>query len=238
MPRPFRVERVNSGTHDASPVSLRPTRRTLVRGSAWSVPVVAAAAAAPAYAASQLCQPVTFDWSSQPTGQVFTSGAVGLTTITMTVTEATNPHPANGQVINTTQGGVSGAQLALVLIPTTSASATTVQLAFSQPVSNLRLQVRDIDRASGNWNDRVTPSPGYTVTAQGSNVRTVTGPPTYFDSQAGSTPVDGGVATGNLSLAYAGPLTSISLRYHQGGTVGGQSAVVTVGDLTFTPTLC
>lgn len=34
-------------------MSARPTRRTVVRGAAWSVPVVAVAAVAPAYAASQ-----------------------------------------------------------------------------------------------------------------------------------------------------------------------------------------
>lgn len=33
------------------------TRRTLVKGAAWSVPVIAAAVAVPAHAASQLCSP-------------------------------------------------------------------------------------------------------------------------------------------------------------------------------------
>ncbi len=35
-----------------SPSAMKPTRRTLVRGAAWSVPVVAIAATAPAFAAS------------------------------------------------------------------------------------------------------------------------------------------------------------------------------------------
>ncbi|GAB3259692.1 hypothetical protein GCM10027425_22280 [Alteromonas gracilis] len=50
------LERTTPSTYDvesvASGVAARPSRRTVVRGAAWSVPVVAAAIAAPAYAAS------------------------------------------------------------------------------------------------------------------------------------------------------------------------------------------
>lgn len=50
------LERTTPTTYDvesvASGVAARPSRRTVVRGTAWSVPVVAAAIAAPAYAAS------------------------------------------------------------------------------------------------------------------------------------------------------------------------------------------
>src|SRR6476661_3875666 len=41
---------------DPTPNDLRPSRRTVTRAAAWSVPVVAAATTAPAYAAS--CPPV------------------------------------------------------------------------------------------------------------------------------------------------------------------------------------
>ena len=41
--------------HDAART---PTRRTLAPGAAWSVPVIAAASAAPAHAASSACTPV------------------------------------------------------------------------------------------------------------------------------------------------------------------------------------
>lgn len=54
------------------------TRRTLVRGAAWSVPVVAAATAAPAYAASP-CDSLagTVDWGN--TGRYVRSGATSAT---------------------------------------------------------------------------------------------------------------------------------------------------------------
>ena len=44
------------------------TRRTLVRGAAWTVPVVAAFATAPAYAASTCASPKTYtlDWGTTP----------------------------------------------------------------------------------------------------------------------------------------------------------------------------
>ena len=43
----------------------RLSRRTIARGTAWAVPVVAVAAAAPAYAASGVCVPnITFSAAS------------------------------------------------------------------------------------------------------------------------------------------------------------------------------
>ena len=50
------MESAESGRPFMTSTQLRPTRRTIVRGAAWTVPVVSIAAAAPAFAAS-LCSP-------------------------------------------------------------------------------------------------------------------------------------------------------------------------------------
>ena len=66
------------GTH-MTVTSARPTRRTLVRGAAWSVPVVSLAAAAPAFAASPITCPIVPPsdlWTTTTTGTLgtFSSG--------------------------------------------------------------------------------------------------------------------------------------------------------------------
>lgn len=92
----------------------QPTRRTLVKGAAWSVPVVAMASAAPAHAASPNCQvnvtvrcedgALIFSWA-------YVSGGVGPgpETFTLTRTGDTNnpamPEPLSGA---TYAGGDSG----------------------------------------------------------------------------------------------------------------------------------
>lgn len=86
-------------------------RRTLARGVAWSAPVLAAAAAVPAYAASQVnCQNYRgiLDWNQVPQGTSF-AGTTFTTTVpgvTMTGTNVMNsgevPTLASGQVNNGT----------------------------------------------------------------------------------------------------------------------------------------
>ena len=76
----------------------RPTRRTLVRGAAWSVPVVSIAAAAPAFAASGtsgLTGGAAVKWGTGSTKHVswdltLTNGAVAIDTVSITFTYTPN----------------------------------------------------------------------------------------------------------------------------------------------------
>jgi hypothetical protein len=77
----------------------RPTRRTLVRGAAWSVPVVSIAAAAPAFAASGTSSltagGAAVKWGNGSTKHVswdltLTNGAVAIDTVSITFTYAPN----------------------------------------------------------------------------------------------------------------------------------------------------
>ena len=76
----------------------RPTRRTLVRGAAWSVPVVSIAAAAPAFAASgtsSLTGGAAVKWGNGSTKHVswdltLTNGAVAIDSVSITFTYTPN----------------------------------------------------------------------------------------------------------------------------------------------------
>src|SRR5688500_2682096 len=79
--------------------SARPTRRTLVRGAAWSVPVVSLAAAAPAFAASGTTSLTSnggaVKWGTGPTKHVswdltLINGAVAIDTVSITFTYTPN----------------------------------------------------------------------------------------------------------------------------------------------------
>ena len=67
------------------------SRRTVVRGAAWTVPVIAVAAQAPAFAASKRCQPFSQckdpgDGSNTKDYEIFTNcGGADITVTTVTV---------------------------------------------------------------------------------------------------------------------------------------------------------
>lgn len=67
------------------PTSSSPSRRTIVTGAAWSVPVIMTAAAAPAFAASRnSCRTAYLDWGTA-TSTKLTNGTVYTITGTQTV---------------------------------------------------------------------------------------------------------------------------------------------------------
>ena len=179
---------------------LRASRRNVVRGAAWSVPVIAVATAAPAFAASP-CDPrtnqvlawdstTTTNWtrtnsrsgsaSYDPDG----NGAIPALTLSVSTGYTGNMRPGyefpnNRQNpslrVSTPVGGLSASGLALYQ-STTSTSPQgrneigTYTFTFSRPVTNLRLTLTDIDSAFGDFWDVVELSAGYTVTNQGSGL--------------------------------------------------------------------
>lgn len=81
---------------------LQTSRRSVVRGAAWSVPVVAVAATAPAYAASP-CDPIarTIDWGTTQ----YTRSSVTSSTYTIPDPDGTGPGQALTLTISTTTIG-------------------------------------------------------------------------------------------------------------------------------------
>ena len=223
---------------------LRPSRRTVARAAAWTVPVVAVATAAPAYAASPCDRRfnANFDWDGPSNTFTRTSGTSA--TATYDPDGASGPVPAltltaaasyvgnmrsgaefsgNGNsnfTIATQVGGlgVSGLQLEQ---STTSSSPQgyndrgTYTFTFSRPVSNLQFTITDIDSQSDDFLDLLVPSPGYTEVSRSPAVQAGTSNGTrFYYQQYTSNPINNTTGSGgNLTLRYAGPLTSFSITY-------------------------
>ena len=229
-----------------STVCFRPTRRTLVRTAAWSVPVVSMASMAPAFASSP-CDPLTdqvLDWDGTKTvytrsspvsaSAMFDPDGVGpIPILSLTIAASysgkmqagSETSNANALQVAPSIGGlgVSGLgleQATLSKTPQGRSDSGTYTFTFTRPVTNLRFTYTDIDSASGDFWDYLEPSPGFSVVSQGGGVATDfngTGGAQRFFGKTSSAAVDNTTgSSGNLALSYAGPVSSFSLTYWNG----------------------
>lgn len=158
----------------SSPVA-NPTRRTLVRNVAWTIPVVSAAATAPAFAASPCATryDYTISWptgyvrDSATAGTVTLTGPVGTSSLTMTLSSVsvganvpdatrnlqvpantTPPAATTLDPVVTNLGGRTG-ERGLRLHHQTSAATRDARqeltITFSRPVADLGFYITDID---------------------------------------------------------------------------------------------
>lgn len=231
-------------------------RRTVIKGAAWSLPVIAAAAAAPLAAASTTCvQPdIQINW-----GLATYSGATSNTqsftrTVTFTPTGGATPaqnapltatiqHSWHGQMRGATAFGQTGTvssqnvggigQKGYVLDQQVGVTGQTVPTAndyqlitftFSEPLTNLRFSVTDIDRiwATSGTRDFIdgvsltSPSP-FTFSAPAGS--SVTGSGTagspWQNQNNVNYPEDG--PGGQIDIVFPGPVTTFTLRYENLG---------------------
>lgn len=227
------------------------SRRAVVRGVAWTVPVVAAAATAPAYAASY-CPAVTLTWTDYTVGSQFTSATVSGITVTLTSSGANTA--ANNRTISSTQTG--GQSSNLRLYSTTSTSPQTATFSFSRngvPINviNLQFSLLDIDSGlnpdgSTAWYDQVSVgTTGYSggivnstyVIGNGTTTGTSTTTGTYRAASTNtSANVPGTSTNGNVLLSWASPVSSVSITYSQRATPGATAApFIGVSNLSFQP---
>ena len=215
-------------------------RRTFAKGIAWSVPVVVAASAAPAVAAS--CAAVTIDWDTT----TLSGGAVTVGTTTMRVTRAgSGSGTANDLTVRSgPMGGVNERFLQLERATPAKTTSATYTFTFSQPVSNLTFSVYDIDATIGSgWIDGVSFSSGFSATSTGATLTgTGTAASPFQPSQPATTGnLSGSDARGNVTVSYAGPLTSFTITYtnvYTGTNSVSGNQGIGVSDLTFTPSSC
>lgn len=231
-----------------------PTRRTLVRGAAWSVPVVAIATAAPAFAASPCSDLYNYRlvWGTTPYSK-------GTATATSTTSSATIPAPAgavSSLAVSFTAARVGTTTLATTNLDLVAGSSNTgglgqqaiamrnattaltrdlgrqeMTITFGRPVRNLVLTITDID-IDLTYNDQVDLSvvptsvkrPA-TVVGDGSPTGSTatTGP--FRNTTAGNLLPESGA--GNVELTYAGPLSSVTIRYWNSGLAGQQAIYIT-----------
>lgn len=197
-----------------------PSRRSVVRGAAWSVPVIAVAAQAPAFAASP-CQnktallPVT--WASASTLTSRSGAATDGTTVNVTAAYTPSGLAPGSLGSGNLSQQQSGASFAIVNntpagLADASSNFQTVTFNFSVPVFELTFSIDDIDRGSGYWDwVSLNTTPAEQPTPAYSAGTTITGAGT--DSNGWRTASTGGgdnLATQAVTARYANGLVGIS----------------------------
>lgn len=239
--------------------NLTTSRRTLVRGAAWSAPVVAVAATAPAYAASPCA--ATYNWRLDWGTTSYTKANANLGSATVTNVAGTSPITVT--FVSSVTSGITRNALNLDLEPGISdigdlgrneqglelwhSSSTnsnnsyqTVQITFGRAIDNLAFTITDIDFSSGNFSDRVALSGTRTGTPASTYVvgsGTTSDPWRPRDSNPGPISIpDEGDSRGNVAVQYSGSVTSIELRYWNRGGSGQQA--IWISDMTWTASGC
>jgi hypothetical protein len=236
----------------------RPSRRAVTRAAAWTVPVIAVAATAPAYAAS--CTPVAVAVgnatganrvSSTEYTVTFNAGAGSSPINTMTV-KATydagmavrddGPNGANDNfTIQNPVGGLNTYGLVMGQRLTSRASNPAAfghyTYTFTKPVTNLSFTLTDIDSTTGDFWDSVWLTPGFSTPKLSTGMK---GTGTQADPirQTGSnTAVNNASGTnGNATINYPGTISSFTIHYSnaQTGTISADpDQVVTIANFAF-----
>lgn len=197
----------------------------MVRGAAWTLPVIAASAAAPAFGASPCVNktallPVT--WSATGTTTTQTGTTTNGTTVNVVASytatalgsgSISTSNLATQNVVTTRDSFsvVNNSPTTLALDP--SANYQTVTFRFTKPVFGLTFTIDDIDRGSGYW-DAVglaadpaeTPAPTY------GSPTTITGGGTIQNPwQTNATTGGDNLASQRVKVTYANGLTGISV---------------------------
>jgi hypothetical protein len=241
---------------------LRPSRRTVTRAAAWSVPVVAAATAAPAYAASCATVRVTannvttynrvsavqwtatfdYDGTGPLLSNVLTAKATYDTGIAVRNDANTAAGGANDNftVQNPVGGlGTYGLVMAQRVSGSTGAPAAFGHYAFSfsRAVSNLSFTLTDIDSTTGDFWDSVWLTPGFAVSNPAAGLQGDGSAGKPLKQKTGNSGVDNASGgAGNVTITYAGPISSFTVNYSNaqtGSFTADPDQVVTIANFAF-----
>lgn len=241
----------------------RASRRTIVRGAAWTVPVIAAATAAPAFAASCDTAAYRLNWgtttytkNNATAGTARVSGAVGSHPVVVTFASQMRGSmvAADDNITvdtgTTDIGNLGNAEVGLLMshanpIPAGRDNRQTLTISFDRDVTGLSFTITDIDSAgSGTWYDQVEASgnPTFAVTPrpawQGGTYVVGNGSNgnawRYRDDNTNL--ANSGSDRGNVTLTYSGAVRSITLDYWS--SYGGSNQKVWISDLTFNAKGC
>lgn len=218
------------------------SRRTVVRGAAWSVPVVSMAATAPAFAASP-CAAVTLVWSTLGSGNVFTSTSIGGVTVTLTLSGMTSAN--NNRTISTTATGGQTSNLRFYSTADNNSSQTAT-FSFTrngQPVSvlNLGFSFLDVDSGGQNWSDNV-------VVNTGGFASVITNPAFVIGAGSAGNPFraasantssnsQGTSTNGNIAVSWSSAVSAVSFTYAQSLAANGQP-FIGISNMSFQPVIC
>ncbi len=245
-----------------TPTDPRPSRRTVTRAAAWSVPVVAAAATAPAYAAS--CSKVrvgpnnvttynrvsaqqwtaTFDYDG--TGallpNVLTAKATYDSGMAVRNDAGTAAGGANDNfTVQNPVGGLGTYGLVLAQRATGSAGAPGAfghyTFTFTRPVSNLSFTLTDIDSTTGDFWDSVWLSSGFTTSAKATGLQGAGTSTSPLRQKTGNSVVDNASGgAGNVTITYPGTISTFTINYSNaqtGSYTADPDQVVTIANIAF-----
>ncbi|CUR57537.1 exported hypothetical protein [metagenome] len=222
---------------------LTPSRRTLVRGAAWSVPVVAVAATAPAYAASNC--------AGQPAHTMNLAKKTGSDGTTLSVTSVATGVTVGPHNLSTSDPAfpLSG-WLELENVPRATAATNPtryqdVTFTFGQSVSLLEFTLSDLD-STQTWTqsywDRVAiinSASGFQATPVVPGNTAVTGAGTLNDplrqtTFTSSTPALNNDTSRQMKVAFTGTTQSITIRFWSSrDTFQSGTHAVWIGNMTY-----
>lgn len=217
------------------------TRRSLVTGAVWSVPIIAAATATPLASASQ-CTAGTLDWAALAAGANVTTvtvpGTAPTTTATFSITysSGSTPSAASGRVAAGPQGGVTGNYYRIEFSNPIPNNSATVRIAFNRPVTGLSFSLLDIDATTNGYRDNVEVlTTGFTAARQARVIGAGTaGDPFRMDTPYGNIAPTSN--QGNVQLTWAAPVSAVEFRYFQpGDSTNSQNMVIGLGNLAVNP---
>lgn len=221
------------------------SRRTLVKGAAWAVPVIAFAAPVPAMAAS-VCTPSTnFDGlavGTSPSTITFYNSLNQPTGVTATLAWTANGQPSSkpgntGQVLQTTQNPIFNfIEIQMVQSLNQGDYVELTLTIVGGPVKGLSFKLIDIDKTVGpgniGWVDTVwIRTVGYTY-ATGPNVQGSGTQADPFNPKVwGDKPIVSG--EGDVRITYPGAISQVVIRYLAGDTGNAQSQHIGLGNLSY-----
>lgn len=209
----------------------------------WVAPTLLSATAAHAQGT---CQQEILDWDDYTALSLFTSGATtGPNPVTVTLGLANVPSPPtttpqanNGRIVTGPSGGIAGNALFIGQNSQAAGVGQTITFTFSQPVYNLSFTVTDIDNASNAWFDLLEIlTAGYTFAFATPTLVTGTGASgaSRFQNTNNNLNLLNSDDRGNVTLTWAGPVSSVQMRYTNGNQFGNSSQLIRISDLTFNP---
>jgi hypothetical protein len=222
-------------------------RRTLLRRAAiggaaiWATPMMHSVASAQAAPSCGPGHAGRLDWDTFATGSLFTSALVGTINIGVAVSGVTNTSllPDNRRVLAGPAGNINQKHLRFEMVPSNGTAANgsrqTVTWTFSSPVTNVVFTFFDIDNVTNSWGDRLVMNttgftfsipPGGTVIGNGTNGN-------RFRNSLTNNNLPATDNRGNLTIRYAGPLTTFNFTYRNEVNSGGGNQLISMSDITF-----
>lgn len=192
------------------------TRRSVLRAAAWTTPVIALAAAAPAYAASPGQCTVMTNYNllkkrKKQTKVPFTDSDVTMS-ITLTPGNGWSASDENLTIQQGPQGGIYKDWLKLENVSSSKGANVLVTFTFSKAVSKLKFSLFDLDSIENGYIDAVIWNTEPTSSSIGSGLKgNGTSRTPWQKSSYGE--IDSSQQVGNVDLAFDGPITTVQFTY-------------------------